>query len=121
MSNGKVIVQETVNKVVIDSEGATVVAEEVHTHVVEVGIPGPQGPAAAIIDGTQITETLTEPDGIETDFELSYLPLGSSLMIYMNGLALTPEDDYSVTGTTVSFSEAPWAGDVLRASYVRGE
>ena len=78
-----------------------------------------QGPPGGTTVGNLINETLIgTPDQVLLDFELSQVPVSGSLQIYMNGLALTPGEDYDLMGTTVTFVEAPWPGDKLRASYL---
>ena len=117
-----VTVQEQVLKVTVLDDTAVALVTEEKTQVLEVGIEGPKGADAVVIGGGLKTETLTgTPDGIETDFTLSSTPALNSLIVFMNGLALTPSYDYTLSGTTVSFDEPPLAGDILRASYAIGE
>ncbi len=101
----------------LTEESVMVVIEEKFNSVVTVseGVQGPPGPG-----GRDYSQMLVGvPDGVRTDFELDYAPQQDSEVLYMNGLALSPIDDYTITGTTVSFVEAPWTGDKLRASYTR--
>jgi hypothetical protein len=58
-------------------------------------------------------------DGTNNTLTLAYAPLGSSLMLFRNGLYLTPGFDYMLNGTSVQFvaGATPQAGDRLTASY----
>lgn len=75
-------------------------------------------------DCTQTSSLLGIVDGINQAFKLSHTPLaGSSLAIYLNGLLYNPGDIQSVvntinTGTIVTISIAPLAGDILTALYL---
>ena len=62
---------------------------------------------AGIVDGTNNTLTL------------AYTPLGSSLMLFRNGLYLTPAFDFTLTGSSIQFAAdaIPQPGDKLTASY----
>lgn len=83
-------------------------------------LKGAQGEPGVTTVSNLVNETLIGvPDQVLLDFELSQVPVSGSLQVYMNGLALTPGEDYDLMGTTVTFIEAPWPGDNLRASYLR--
>lgn len=56
-------------------------------------------------------------DGVNVTFNLSTTPLINSLLIFVNGLYQTPIENYSVSGTTITFVAAPQVGDNLRAVY----
>lgn len=57
-------------------------------------------------------------NGSNTSFTLANAPSAKSpLMLFLNGLYLTPGTHYTVSGTSVSMSEAPVAADDLRAVY----
>ncbi len=58
-------------------------------------------------------------DGTNNTFTLAYTPLGSSLMLFRNGLYMTPNFDYTLTGSTFQFSTGavPQPGDTLTGSY----
>lgn len=117
-----VTVQEQVLKVTILDDTAVALVTEEQTQVLEVGIEGPKGADAVVVGGGLVTEALGgTPDGVLTTFTITEEPALNSLIVYMNGLALTPDYDYTLSATTVSFDEPPLAGDILRASYVRGE
>jgi hypothetical protein len=79
------------------------------------GTTGPCGQATfadaetpgGTVDGANNTVTLASP------------PLGSSLLLFRNGLYLTPGFDYTLDGSTVQFvaGATPQPGDRLTASY----
>lgn len=84
-----------------------------------------------VLSVDSLTNNVTESDiqmenesancnGATTDFTLSNTPLANSVQVYLNGLL--QEDgsgkDYQVSGTTVSFAEAPLTGDILIIHYI---
>lgn len=56
-------------------------------------------------------------NGVNVDFELSQLPITNSLSVRLNGLELSPDDHFTVTGTTVTLDEAPIVGDSIYCHY----
>ncbi|MDP9053079.1 MAG: hypothetical protein M3N93_02060 [Acidobacteriota bacterium] len=58
-------------------------------------------------------------DGANNTLTLQNTPLGSSLMLFRNGLYMTPNFDYTLSGSTLHFvaGAVPQAGDTLTASY----
>jgi hypothetical protein len=58
-------------------------------------------------------------DGTNNTLTLANTPLGSSLMLFRNGLFMTPNFDYTLTGSTIQFPSGaiPQAGDTLTAAY----
>ncbi len=58
-------------------------------------------------------------DGVNTTFTLANTPLGSSLMLFLNGLYMTANLDYTLTGSSIQFvpGAIPQPGDTLIASY----
>jgi len=58
-------------------------------------------------------------DGVNNMFTLANTPLGSSLMLFLNGLYTTANLDYTLTGSTIQFAAGatPQPGDTLTASY----
>ena len=53
------------------------------------------------------TETLNQSGRTATD-----------IIIFVNGIAFLPTDDYSVSGTTLTFVEAPASGAVISVRYL---
>jgi hypothetical protein len=58
-------------------------------------------------------------DGVNNSVTLAYAPLGTSMLLFRNGLYLTPNFDYTLSGQTVTFvnGATPQPGDTLTASY----
>ena len=56
-------------------------------------------------------------DDITTDFVLTNTP-GNYLAVYLGGLRQTPTDDYTVTGTTITFLSAPKSGQKVVVDYI---
>jgi hypothetical protein len=58
-------------------------------------------------------------DGTNNTFTLAYTPQGSSLMLFRNGLYMTPNFDYTLTAQTFQFAAGatPQPGDTLTGSY----
>jgi hypothetical protein len=58
-------------------------------------------------------------DGVNTTFTLANTPLGSSLMLFRNGLNTAANLDYTLTGSSIQFAAGalPQPGDILTASY----
>jgi len=93
--------------------------------VTAVGTPG----QCVFVDGT--TGVCVEPtyvdaetpggivNGTNNTFTLMNTPLGSSMLLYRNGLYMTPAFDYTLIGSTITFAvgAVPQPGDTLIASY----
>jgi hypothetical protein len=58
-------------------------------------------------------------NGSNTVFTLSSVPAGSSLAMFINGLMLRKITDYTVSGTTVTFTDAPATASQVRAEYFK--
>ena len=55
-------------------------------------------------------------NGTNTIFTINYLPITNSEHIYLNGL-LQDNDDYMMSGNTISFFEAPYPNSKIKCSY----
>jgi hypothetical protein len=62
------------------------------------------------------------PDGILTDFDLTQTPFLNSEEVFLNGILQEPGigNDYTISGATITFSNAPFAGDRVRVKYIIG-
>jgi hypothetical protein len=101
---------------IVDSNGVLETAVgQVGDCVLVDGTTGPCG-APTFVDAETPGGTL---DGVNTSFTLANTPSGSSLQFFRNGLYQTSGIDYTLTGSTVTFTIAatPQPGDVLTASY----
>jgi hypothetical protein len=56
-------------------------------------------------------------DSSNTDFTLSNTPATGSLRVYVNGVRQKVTDDYTLSGTTVTFITAPETGDKILCDY----
>ena len=58
-------------------------------------------------------------DGTNNQLTLAGVPLGLSLLLFRNGLYLTPNLDYTLSGSTITFvpGAVPQSGDTLTANY----
>ena len=50
-------------------------------------------------------------------YSISQTPAGN-VVVYINGLAQVPTDDYSMSGKEIKFVKAPGITDVVTASYI---
>lgn len=51
-------------------------------------------------------------------FALSQFPSEDSLLLFRNGILLTPDTDYTTSGTRITMDSAPIDGDTLTAWYL---
>lgn len=58
-------------------------------------------------------------DGVNNTLTLAFTPLGSSMLLFRNGLYQTPNFDYTLSGQTITFvnGATPQPNDTLTASY----
>lgn len=56
-------------------------------------------------------------NGTNTDFTLANTPTSGTVRVYLNGLRQTLTTDYTVSTNTVSFTTAPYSGDVIIIDY----
>ena len=58
-------------------------------------------------------------DGANAAFTLAYLPIAGSVHLYLNGLRQRPTTDYTVAGSTITYTAGakPQAGDNHLADY----
>ncbi len=95
---------------------------ELETAVGDVGdcvfVDGTSGPCGQPVFADAETPT-GAVDGTNNTLTLSNTPAGSSLMLFRNGLFLTPGLDYTLNGSTIQFlpGATPQTGDQLTASY----
>jgi hypothetical protein len=55
-------------------------------------------------------------DGVNTNFTVNYLPITNSEHVFLNGL-LQDNDDYFMSGNTISFLEPPYPNSKIKCSY----
>jgi len=69
-----------------------------------------------------VNETpIGDVDGMNTDFALVNTPEAGTLQVYLNGMLQDPgmTNDYTISGSTVTFNSAPLTGDKVRAGYIK--
>jgi len=71
-------------------------------------------------DATAGSEMFNEAPAVtggSTDVSLANTPTVGTLRVYLNGIRQAPTDDYSLSGTTVTFVGALTAGDKIIVDY----
>lgn len=98
---------------------AGITATELASSAVETAKINAGAVTAAKLGITPVNEAPAgNKNGSNTSFTLANAPAAaSSLMLFLNGLAMTPSTHFSVSGTAITLSEAPVSGDDLRAVY----
>jgi hypothetical protein len=56
-------------------------------------------------------------NNVNKNFNLSFTPVLKSEHVYLNGLLQDADEDYTITGSTISFIDAPLVGMKIRCSY----
>ena len=79
----------------------------------ESGSPGTYTAAGSLF--TVITTNSFNGNGVQTAFTLSSSSTTAGTIVAVNGVVQIPSTAYSVTGTTLTFTEAPAQGDVVDA------
>lgn len=57
-------------------------------------------------------------DGVDLTYALANAPVVGSLALYLNGQRLTYTEDYTLSGSTITFVTAPVSTDLIRADYL---
>ena len=76
------------------------------------GPTGPTGPAGTGSTFTAATQTFTG-NGSTTAYTISSGYTTDSVIVFVNGVGMTPTTDYSVSGTTLTFVVAPTSGQTI--------
>lgn len=58
-------------------------------------------------------------NGSNTSFTTGNAPVAGTVQVFLNGLLQTVTDDYTISGSTITYATAPIAGDVLRVTYIK--
>ena len=56
-------------------------------------------------------------DGSNKTFTIAHTPISGSLKLFLNGMLLKENDDYTLSGTTITMNYAPESGSNFIASY----
>ena len=65
-----------------------------------------------------ITDKSNTGDGSTVAFTINSGRTVDDLLVSVNGILLTPTDDYSISGTTLTFVEAPAASSEITIRYL---
>lgn len=71
---------------------------------------------SAFVDGEAPTGDI---DDVNDEFELANTPISGSVHVYLNGLRMKVTDDYTISGTTITFVTPPASGDTILCDYRR--
>lgn len=58
-------------------------------------------------------------NGSNTAFTLAFTPIVGTETIFLNGLQQNLTEDYTISGSTITYVTAPIAGDILRVTYIK--
>jgi hypothetical protein len=62
-------------------------------------------------DASAITKDIFSGDGSTTTFTMSITPTDeNNIVVYIDGVMQEPDQNYTITGTTIDFGEATHAG-----------
>ena len=80
------------------------------------GAPGTYTPAGSIF--TTISTNAFSGNGVQTVYTLSSSSTTAGTIVMVNGIVQIPTTAYSVTGTALTFTEAPATGDAIDARVI---
>ena len=67
---------------------------------------------------TYDTKTTASGDGSDTTFTINSGRAVDDVLVFVNGICLVPTDDYTISGTTLTFSTAPTNGAEISIRYL---
>tara|TARA_R100000900_G_scaffold127871_1_gene103500 strand:- start:1228 stop:1635 length:408 start_codon:yes stop_codon:yes gene_type:complete len=67
---------------------------------------------------TYDTKTTDTGDGSDTTFTINSGRAVDDVLVFVNGICLVPTDDYTISGTTLTFSTAPTNGAEISIRYL---
>ena len=122
----------TIGALGVTAIGATKVVDSMINDDVATGLAGAGLTATAgVLSVDTITDNLIESDilfenesancdGVTVAFTLASTPITNSVQVYLNGLLQEAGagEDYTLAGTTVTFTTAPITGDILLIHYI---
>jgi hypothetical protein len=62
-------------------------------------------------------QTIT-PDGVTASFTLDQTATADTILVSINGVMQTPAVDYTVSGTTITFTSTPLASDIIQVRFI---
>jgi len=72
----------------------------------------------ATLNLTYDTKTTASGDGSDTTFTINSGRAVDDVLVFVNGICLVPTDDYTISGTTLTFSTAPTNGAEISIRYL---
>lgn len=69
------------------------------------------------IPDTQRETPLGSINGSNRVFTILHTPISETDELRLNGQTLVPDSDYTLSGTTITFTDAPQVGDTIEISY----
>ena len=70
--------------------------------------------------GVTVTNQTINPDGTNAAYTLNQTATSASVMVTINGVAQTPDIDYTVASTTITFSVTPIPTDTIQIRFLAG-
>ena len=70
--------------------------------------------------GITITNQTINPNGIDISYTLDQTATAASVMVTINGVTQTPDIDYSVSSTTITFGVIPIPTDIIQIRFLAG-
>lgn len=124
VSNGLRVKQGTAGQVYIANASGVLTPTTLSGEVASVGATGAVTLSTGVmrVNGYVVRETPTGlVNGSNTAFVLASTPVSGSEHVYLNGILqdVGAGNDYTISGATITFAEAPTTGDKVRASYLK--
>ena len=69
---------------------------------------------------TTILNQTINPNGIDNTYTLDQSATAASILVTINGVGQTPDIDYTVTGTDVTFTTTPIVSDTIQIRFLAG-
>ena len=70
--------------------------------------------ASGFVDGETPSGAVND---VNTVYTLANTPVAGSVKVYLNGVRMKVTEDYTISGTTLTFSTAPATGDNILVDY----
>jgi len=71
-----------------------------------------------IVPTTSILNQTVEGNNVANTFTLLQSASANTVLVTINGITQTPDTDYAVTGNSITFSTAPYNGDVVQIRFL---
>lgn len=99
----------------ISAESAASTLTLANTAGITLGVSG----STVTIGTSAIAKQSLTGNGSNTEFTLTYSATADDIFVYVNGIYFHPDEDYTVSGTTLTFTEAPVDTSQIRIRYMR--